>query len=307
MSNLAPLSPSNQAAPGTWQKLAPFSGAIAKISGELRRHELGQRTVDMANVPIDFYGKVVDQDSNALAGALVSVAVRHWSIAILNGLPDPAAQPHLQVITGPDGRFQLSGATGDGFDLASVTKEGYELQPSRRSFGPTEGNDGSPIIFKMWSTNSHEHLLSGQRSFEIVPDGRTYLVNLSRGTIAESGSGDLKIWAKRPEQIKFGTHYDWSCEIQAADGSEILLAANGNEPMYEAPTTGYTNSFTYEQSATMSGWGDTTGPQRFYVRLNNRLNYGRITIEIEVYYNKDIPGLVRLSYALNPSGSRILR
>ena len=56
-----------------------------------------------------------------------------------------------------------------------------------------------------------------------------------------------------------------------------------------------------------SGWGDTTGEQRFYVRLNNGQEYGRISIELEAYYNSQIPGMIRLSCTINPSGSRILR
>ncbi len=47
--------------------------------------------------------------------------------------------------------------------------------------------------------------------------------------------------------------------------------------------------------------------KRFYVQLNNRQEYGRITIELYARYNDQTPGLIRLSYAIDPSGSRILR
>lgn len=76
--------------------------------------------------------------------------------------------------------------------------------------------------------------------------------------------------------------------------------------MYLAPTNNYTQSFKFEQKIG-SGWGDTTGAKRFFVILNNGKVYGRITIELYAYYNEHNPGLVRLSYAINPSGSRILR
>jgi hypothetical protein len=159
----------------------------------------------------------------------------------------------------------------------------------------------------MWNTNIHEQLITGEKKFQIVPDGRPYVIDLTKGTVAESGNGDLKVWVKRPQQITYGKRYDWSCEVDASNSGELLRETNATESMYQAPAEGYTNSFAYEEPATANGWGDTTGAQRFYVRLRDGQEYGRISIELEAYYNDHIPGLVRLSYAINPSGSRILR
>ena len=41
--------------------------------------------------------------------------------------------------------------------------------------------------------------------------------------------------------------------------------------------------------------------------LNNGKIFGRIQIDLIAPYNMGIPGLIRLSYAINPDGSRILR
>ena len=76
--------------------------------------------------------------------------------------------------------------------------------------------------------------------------------------------------------------------------------------MFRAPAEGYSPSFSFEQKVG-SGWGDTTGPKQFYLSLNGGKQYGRMTIELHAYYNRQIPGLVRIDYAVNPSGSRILR
>ena len=84
------------------------------------------------------------------------------------------------------------------------------------------------------------------------------------------------------------------------------LVATSDPSRYLAPTDGYTPSFQLEQKIG-SGWSDSTGEKLFYVLLNNGKEYGRITIELMAYYNDKTPGLVRLSYAMNPSGSRILR
>ena len=263
--------------------------------------------IDSHNVPVDFYGLVVDQDSNALPGVALKVAVEQWTLPSPASLEGGTREVHLERVTGADGRFEINGVRGDTFDLESMVKEGYEAEPIHRGFGPTGGGYVNPVVFKMWSTNIHERLISSERSFHIVPDGRPYVIDFTKGTIAESGTGDLRVWVRRPEQIVYGQRYDWSCELDAINGWQFLRA-DASDPMYEAPMEGYTASpFTYEESATANGWGDTTGTQKFYLKLSSGQEYGRISIELEAYHNSQIPGLVRLSYAINPSGSRVLR
>jgi hypothetical protein len=41
--------------------------------------------------------------------------------------------------------------------------------------------------------------------------------------------------------------------------------------------------------------------------LKNGKVFGRMTIDLYAYYNAQVPGLVRIRYAINPSGSRVLR
>ena len=276
----------------------------SSVAVDPRSPESVKKYIESQNVPVEFYGKVIDQGSNALAGADIKALVRHWT------MPDPAVplagskEIPLEQTSGSDGRFELTGATGDGFGIG-ITKGGYEAEPSHRSFGPVGSSHDDPVIFKMWSTNIHEHLVGGKKAFHIIPDGRLYFINLTDGTISESGAGDLKVWVKRPEPIT-SRRYDWSCGMEAINGG-ILQESDKNAAMYEAPKDGYTTSFGYEESASANGWGDTTGEQRFYVKLNNGQEFGRLSIELEAYYNNQIPAMIRLSYAINPSGSRILR
>jgi hypothetical protein len=265
-----------------------------------------QRFVDDKNQPISFHGEVIDQDSNALTGVQVKSSVEEITI------PDPlfkgqelVGSKYVEVSRTTDaaGRFEISGLKGDGFGV-TLKKEGYEAESDNYGFAAASGDYANPVIFKMWSTNVHEQLISGKNSFPIVPDGRPYFINLAGGTISESGTGDLRVWVKRPEQVTHGQRYDWSCEVDALDGA--LALPGTNDSMYVAPAGGYTPSFQFEQTVG-GGWGDSTGPRQFYVKLNNGQEYGRITVELFAYYNNQNPGMVRLSYAINPSGSRTLR
>lgn len=264
-----------------------------------QRKQLLQRALANKNVPIDFYGKVIDQDSNGLANVKITARIPYW---------DPASfgpSVPISAETDSQGNFHLQGVKGDGIDIEGVSKDGYELEPVVKTFASATGSPADPVVFKMWSTNIHEKLITGRKSFPITPDGRSYFINLAAGTIAESGKGDLKVWVKRPDPITRGQRYDWSCGIDVVNGG-LLQEPNTAAAMYRAPSGGYTNSFRFEQ-AVGSGWGDSTGQKKFYVSVNGGKEYGRISIELYAFYNAKSPGMVRLDYVLNPSGSLILR
>jgi hypothetical protein len=267
-----------------------------------RRLERLQQALEAKNVPLDFYGKVIDQDSNSLAGVKIKLAVRHWGMTA----SDMGSSIRTEKETDAEGHFDIHGVTGDVFDLDYVQKDGYELEPNtKHSYGAVGGSFIDPVIFKMWSTNIHERLIVGEKRFHIVPDGRTYVIDLSKGAIAESGEGDLKVWIKYPAEVIRGQTYDWSSEIDVVNGG-LLQETDVYSSMYVAPIEGYTPMFQLQQQI-KGGQSGSTGTRRFYIMRNNGQEYGRITIELIAPYNDQIPGLVRLQYAINPTGSRILR
>jgi hypothetical protein len=260
-----------------------------------------KEALEQKNVPVAFYGQVIDQDSNALSGVKINVYVRHWELTG-NALSRPI---YLEKETDADGRFEINGETGDALDLESIQKDGYEAEPSQRSYGAVGGSFENPIFFKMWSTNIHEQLITGEKKFQIVPDGRAYFINLTDGTIAESGEGDLKVWVQYTNQITRDQLYDWSSEIDVINGG-LLEETDLNSAMYSAPADGYMPSFKLQQQI-KGGQSGETGTHRFYATLKNGQEFGRITIDLYAPYNNQIPGLIHLSYVVNPSGSRVLR
>jgi hypothetical protein len=260
-----------------------------------------QKALEEKNAPIYFFGRVVDQDSNSLAGVEIKFYIRHWELTA-----DAESRPiRLEKTTDSNGCFEVSGVTGDGCSIEYLDKDKYELEPTQRSFGVSSGTFENPIVFKMWGTNIHEQLITGQKTFQIEPDGRPYVIDLAKATIAESGDGDLKVTIKYPTQVIHGQTYDWSCEIDVINGG-LLEEDNLNSSMYSAPTDGYIPAFHLAQQI-KGGQSGSIGTKRFYVKLKNGQEYGRITIELYAPYNNQIPGMVRLQYAINPSGSDILR
>jgi hypothetical protein len=263
--------------------------------------EAMRAAIEAKNVQFDFYGKIIDQESNVLAGANLDIWARHWD-------PDSTAPIHITRKTDEYGCFDIHGITGDGFDIRSIGKEGYEIEPyAQRGFGAVGGSAENPVIFKMWSTNIHERLITGGKSFQIVPDGRPYFINLTDDTISESGEGELKVWIQYTNQVVRGQLYGWSCGVDVVNGG-LLEEENQNSSMYVAPTDGYAPAFHLEQQI-KGGQRGSIGDKRFYFMLRNGQEYGRMQIDLIAPFNLStgIPAVIRLSYTLNPSGSRILR
>ena len=258
------------------------------------------------NVPVAFYGLVVDQDSNTLQNVVVDLAVEElYRLPFLAGAIGTTTR--VQRETGADGRFEVSGLKGHFVTVRGLTRDGYEPEVIQRHYGEYGAQSTSPdkpAVFRLWSTSLHEALVTGQKGFVVVPDGRRYAIDLLKGTMAEGQEGDLVAWIKRPESVRRGQRYDWSCEVTVPGGG---LQEGSAYAMSTAPESGYTNVFAYREEATVNGWGPGTGDKRFYVRLRNGRMYGRIVIGLDADYHGKQPAMISLSYAVNPSGSRLLR
>jgi len=200
---------------------ATISYVTNKLNDREKANEIRQ-AIESRNQPINVYAKVVDQDDQPLSGAKVKGTVRQTKVIV----PAPwGAADHLIPVekdTDSAGRFEVHDANGVSFAVESVQKDGYEAEPFTKTYAASVGSLERPLIFKMWKTNIHEKLITGDKKFEIVPDGRAYFINLSDGTISESNKGDLKVWIKRPEKIAYGEKYDCSCGMAAVNGG--LLA-----------------------------------------------------------------------------------
>lgn len=298
---------------GTTQVYTGVATQASKIGQAIQSNarnieEQARVMLENRNMPINFWGKVIDQDGTPLAGVNIKSQIRHWDFPA--ELDPDGNLIKRESTTSVDGLFNISGDRGDDLGL-KLEKDGYALEPKMKTgfgYGTAErftASQEKPMIFRMWSTNIHEQLITGEKMFQIMPDGRTYAVDLTKGTISESGDGDLKIWIKRPNPIVFGQRYNWSCEMDVVNG-ELLQETDSYSSMFLAPSEEYVSSFQFEQKVG-SGWGDSTGSKRFYLMLKNGQEYGRMTVKLYAYYNDHIPGLIDIKYAINPSDSRILK
>jgi hypothetical protein len=274
------------------------------VPSPTNRVEMLKRALESKNVPIDFYGRVVDQDSNSLSDVKIKVSVRHWQMTA----SDLSRTIPIERRTDVNGRFKIDGATGDAFDIEYVQKAGYEIEPTKNSFGSSAGSFENPVVFKMWRSDIKEPLVAGAKFFKLVSDGQNYIIDFIKGEIfleSRGAEGDLSVWINKTEP-KVGQKYDWSFSIQADSGG-LYEESNPYSAMYLAPDGNYTNTFNGSFFASDQHWGNAIAGKRFYINTRNGKMYGRIEIEVYPSYGNTGEGRFWIKYAVNPTGSRILR
>lgn len=281
-------------------------GLINKLQAILAVRFLKNKT------PQDFYGKVVDQDGYPIADAKVDANLT------LNHETDEGYDiQKYNTVTDGNGLFEFTDLQGAWLGV-QVSKEGYDIEGKNQTYKGPVGGKTSPAdraIYTLWRADIHEQLITRDKSFEIVPDGRPYFINLTDGTISEHESGDLKVWIQYTNQVTQGQLYDWSAGIDVVNGGLLEVpqtAINSGfwpDPpfaMYSAPTDGYIPSFSLK-SQIKGGQSGEIGNRYFYLLLKDGKEYGRMSINLFAPYGRLHPGLVDISYAINPSGSSILR
>lgn len=274
----------------------------AQINPEQRK-ELFQQLVEEQNVPFDFYGKVVDQGDQPVPDAKVKLSVRQWYVQSLDNLNAEGRSILYEKLSDKDGFFNLSEGTGDTLTVESVEKDGYQLSAkTSRSYGAAT-SPGSPVIFKMWKRGPKETLITGQKVFGIIPDGRVYTLDLLQGKKIEGdrAEGDLRISIVRPADATPQGKYQWSYKLEGVQGG---LIETDDEFMYLAPENGYEPKFATDLAPADEAWTPLAKKQFFFRSRYGRI-FGRMQVEVNAIYNDK--SALEVNYAVNPAGSRNLQ
>lgn len=255
------------------------------------------------NVPITFYGKVVDQSGQPVEGVKISLLV------VISHLEkyDAQTQP-VTLETDQKGNFTLNGYIAYGINIVSIEKDGYELSKKvilSYNFGlvPTYTPDrNNPVVFRMWKRGKSEPLVGASKSYKITPDGRPFTIDLLKHEEKPGISplGDIIVRINRPEKLAPGKKVDWSYSIEAIDGGIIHT---NTDFLYQAPETGYEPKYEFFAPATNARWAGWAKEQ-FYIKSRSGQVYGSLEVEIDTDY--DDHAVFKVDCALNPAGSRNL-
>src|SRR5579859_3458441 len=254
------------------------------------------------DVPIDFYGKVEDQFSNAVANAAVNFNVR-----VYNGIESTVKRG--QVTTDANGQFTISGYKGESLGLVPA-KAGYALATTGNGtffkyshledqhYVPDQKN---PTVIKMWKLQGAEPLVSINKNYKLYYTNAPMNFDLLTGQIVQSG-GDLRITVNRPPGVISGRNeLDWSVQIEAVAGG-LIDAAGQERVTYLAPESGYQPSVNV--SASTNGHGVELIQQGLFVRSRNGQVYSKVGISFRI--NSEPDGLMYINFSgiANANGSR---
>lgn len=258
-----------------------------------------QRLLAAWQAPIDFYGKVVDQNGNPVSGAIIKFS---WN-------PTPDDKDNKSSIATSDiyGLFTLHDARGASLEV-KVSKSGYYTsQRDARSFayaltGHFSPDISNPVIYHLRKKGKGEELIErnfpqgmGQRAK--VPHDRTPIdLDLLTGKQVPAGSGQIELEYWRDLSNPKAGIFDWNVQLSVNGGG---LFSTGDEFAFEAPASGYQPSFSITMPATNQTWQSDLNA-KFYIHLSNG-DYGRIDLSFSGYN-----GVFKLHSTINPSGSQNL-
>jgi hypothetical protein len=273
---------------------------------EMTREEKLRISAEQKNIPIRFWGKVVDQNGDALPGVKIKTGIRHWIMA--NGRYSRNIESFQE--TGPDGLFQVLEGSGDVLGIDALEKEGYELPPkTKRNFGYNISENitpdpANPIVFRMWKKVPSEDLLRFDKDFRIPYDGTPVSFDLVAGKRESSNSsGDLRVTLLRqPLQIQPRQRFDWIAKVEMLNGGLLECVDDFG---YLAPDQGYKSLMEFRHMATDTNWTQRL-KIAFYVRIRGGQMYGKVSLDFRTGSDRETTGF-SIASSVNPSGSRSLQ
>jgi Carboxypeptidase regulatory-like domain len=234
--------------------------------------------------PIEFYGKVLDQDGNPVTGATVDI---NWTDM------SPKGSSHTQLTTDGVGKFSVIGIRGKHMTV-QVAKDGYyrEASKGRSSYEyagfwePTyhEPDPNKPVIFHLRKKGDPAPLVFSEGKFVITLGTQS---QIPMPQVAGAGVASPVRVTVFENDVKTRL---WKAQI-SVDGGGIMPALE--EFPFEAPTEGYQSSIDLDQkSPRPPGWQDLDEGGWFYIKtpqgyglLKLRQMGGKRTLHYQVLLN----------------------
>ncbi len=250
--------------------------------------------------PINFYGKVVDENGQPVAGASVDYT---WST--------------IQAARGTRSKHDVA----DSFGIFSiheigkrigitVSKDGYYTTPSEKLktyeyANPGDGlftpNPYNPEVFHLRKKGVGVDLITSQ--FGMSPDFPIHIprdgtpVKIDFINRKEGENGQMQISENKPGFNDWKQATAWSFKMEIPDGGFV---EENDEFPFEAPASGYQSVLNFQFQSGNTNWVQGIN-KTYYIEFGNPPLYGRIQVQTDISY-----GGAFLTYAINPDGSRNL-
>jgi len=247
-------------------------------------------------MPISFYGKVVDQFGESVAGTTIKLT---WTAI------DDSHQ--TEILSDAEGTFQFTGVRGKSLGIA-VRKDGYVL--TRESGGSFEyaefSNDRfhvpdreKPAVFRLQKLLGAEPMIKYITNAEVAVGPSPVLLNVETGKLGTDG--DLSFSILTGAKRQYGP--DFTIMLTAVNGA--AFAFSEEEFMSNAPEAGYQTAAVFNKLASAPNY-NRVQPYRLYLKTRSG-KYAAVTGEITIRegLSEGKAGFHAIIYH-NPSGSRKL-
>jgi hypothetical protein len=251
-------------------------------------------------MPINFYGKVIDQAGQPVQGARVRF---QWTDMSQAGTTEKLTETDAQ------GMFSLTNQQGKRL-LVFISKDGYHaVREGKASFeyaaffepNYIEPDPNKPVIFELLKKIDAEPLIVGDALKKVAYD-RAYYYDVQGGTLSQESPSyaGLKFSLARSPAAQ-GQSFDWTWTVE---GINAMVQVTTDEFPQFAPTDGYLPSWGIEQKSDAKNF-QRRAHVRLYLRTRDN-RYGRVDLDLSHPNAREVgPTLSARSY-LNPSGSRNL-
>ena len=262
---------------------------------EYVRRSMADRQYDWKR-PINFYGRVVDENSLPVSDASIHFT---WNDTSEKGTSD------ADTTSDSNGSFSLTNRRGKAMTV-SVSKAGYYGRSGSYEFAdPSNGlfipDPNSPVIFHLRKKGVGADLIisqSGMSTFiRIAPptNGTPVFVDFFNQKIGDIGQLKMEGWKER-KNFKT-TQNNWGFRLTIPDGG---LIEQSDEFPFEAPDIGYQSTLEWHFKDGDAAWQGGI-KDKFYIKFGNPARYGKITVDTSAF-----TPTVYLEYVINPDGSRNL-
>jgi hypothetical protein len=268
-----------------------------------------QRQIEARNraydVPIEFYGKVVDQTGAPIGGVLVTAGA--WQ---MQSFSSNKPEEH-QTKTDAGGLFSFHGMKGGNIGIR-LEKAGYEFKSDGKLFAysplaaipgtaPKASDLNNPAVFTLWKMKGAEQLYRKSLYVRVPVDGKPVHVDLTNGQRGNEGGDLVLTFIRNPTSVQPGQKFTWQATLQAVDGGLIEMEDRyGNE----APVSGYQSQIQVNMDPSKPPWSEFYEKQ-FYIKSQSGNRYGRIKLKV-IASMQPPPAAIRIEAFINPSGSRNL-
>ncbi len=235
--------------------------------------------VQTSNVPIAFWGKVIDEGGAPLSDVRVSYHIQKAVLLGLSGI-GPEQSALTTCATDTDGLFQVLNIRGVLLDFKDFEKDGYELmgnQPKTFAYSRMpeihSPNQDSPKTFIMKSSKIRSDVRKVTGKFELPWDGTPIRIDLETGQLSQSGK--LLVTSFRNAVAGQVRGFDWNLSLRIEGGS--LQQEVEKEVVFIAPDNGYSGTWQSGSTADEKSWKSGYHGNVYYL-FNGK--YGRLNLEI---------------------------